>query len=310
MTVSDGAEGADLDDRTIKAAHAANFDALNEQVAGNAFDKHVRFFNFGYVAVDDEPLAGPTLGPNFPNRESAQLLFEVVGDVDLTGKRVAEIGCGRGGNLWTTSRYLGAAHVVGLDIAFRSVSFATQSRTKGPSSFVQGDAEVLPFASASMDAVLSVETSCTYPDIERFYREVVRILKPGGWFLYTDLMPGILVDPVRQGLPKLGLELMAERNISANVAASREQRAERQKLAFGDTEDKLSFDEWVGEEGSELNASLRDGSNAYQIFRFRKLEGVDPDPAPLLDEASRVAVRQGSRHAVDLLTIRAAPAAS
>src|SRR5688572_33476725 len=94
----------DVDDAALKALQADNFDNLNEMVADSPFDKHVRFFNFGYRVLGDEQPVGPTLGAGFPNQDSALLLFQVIGDTALAGRRVAEIGCGRGGNLWLVRR--------------------------------------------------------------------------------------------------------------------------------------------------------------------------------------------------------------
>lgn len=53
--------------------------------------------------------------------------------------------------------------------------------------FVHGDAENLPFPDESFDAVINVEAAHLYPDYPRFLREVARVLRPGGHFLYADL---------------------------------------------------------------------------------------------------------------------------
>lgn len=100
-------------DAALKASQAANFDNLNEVVADSKFDRHLRFFNFGYRPLGDEEPVGPRLGPGFPNQDSAQLLFQVIGPTDLTGARVVEVGCGRGGNLWLLRRHFGTAEVIG-----------------------------------------------------------------------------------------------------------------------------------------------------------------------------------------------------
>ena len=99
--------------------------------------------------------------------------------------------------------------------------------------FVNGDAESLPLATDSVDVLLSLETSCTYPDLERFYREVARVLRPGGTFLYADLMPTAIVDSIEVVLGRLGLDRGYHRDISANVVASRQARAGRQARRLG-----------------------------------------------------------------------------
>lgn len=301
------------DDRRLKQDQAGNFDALNEVLAGTPFDRHLRFFNFGYQTLDqDSAPAGPTLGRNFPNKESAQLLFEVVGDTVLTGARVIEVGCGRGGNLWLVDRYYGAREVVGIDIAATSVRFARGSVTgsepaspSGTAAFVQGDAERLPLADDCADAVLSVETSCTYPDLGAFFLEVARIMAPGGWFGYTDLVDRRLFPAVKAALDTAGFDLVTERDITANVRASRDARASRQQLAFGPTDGANTgvFDEFVAAGGSTLHRYLTGDERIYHLLRLRRRAGAVP-PGPLFDASQQELIRACAQETVDLLALR------
>lgn len=294
----------------LKAAQAENFDNLNDVVAGSAFDKHLRFFNFGYRPLDGEPVAGPTLGALFPNRDSAQLLFEVVGPTDLTGARVLEVGCGRGGNLWLLRRSYDVAHVIGVDIAHKSVAFCRDAMPDDDASFLHGDAEQVPVGSNLADAIISVETSCTYPDIEAFFRDVARILRVGGQFLYTDLIDHELLPAFVAVLEGLGLERTFQRDITPNVNASRRARAERQKLAFGDhdTGDEATMAEFVGQTGSRLFDYLSGEERSYTILRFTKRAHVDPPAERVLTAAQQDLVRRHAADAVDLLTIPSASA--
>ncbi|MEZ5178617.1 MAG: methyltransferase domain-containing protein [Acidimicrobiales bacterium] len=292
-------------DAALKASQAANFDNLNEVVADSKFDRHLRFFNFGYRPLGDDEPVGPRLGPGFPNQDSAQLLFQVIGPTDLTGARVVEVGCGRGGNLWLLRRHYGTAAVVGADIAYKSVAFCRRSMPEDDAQFVVADAERVPLGSGIADAVVSVETSCTYPDIEWFFRDVARMVKVGGHFLYTDLLLTALVDPFVAVLEQLGFELEHRRDITANVCASRDARAARQKLAFGETPDadEVTMAEFVGREGSRLYDSLTDGEHQYTILRFRKAASVEPPAERLLAEPIAALVREQAQLAVELLTI-------
>ena len=300
--------GSAAGDAALKAGQADNFDNLNDVVAGSPYDKHLRFFNFGYRPLEGDPVAGPNLSVAFPNRDSAQLLFEVVGDAELTGATVAEIGCGRGGNLWLLRRYYETAQVVGVDIAYKSIVFCRSSMPDDDASFVHGDAEQVPLASGFADAVVSVETSCTYPDIESFFRNVARVLKVGGRFLYTDLIDHELMQPFIDALGTLGLRLDFQRDITPNVAASRAARAARQKLAFGKRgdEDQTAMSEFVGEDGSELFDYLSGVDRSYTILRFTKTDDVDPPADRMLTPEQQELVRQHAAQAVDLLTIPSA----
>lgn len=274
------AVGSTADDEELKSRHARNFDDLNDAFAGEPFDAHLRFLNFGYRPLDSEGRLGPRLGAAFPNRDSAQLLFQVIGDAEIDGRDIVEIGCGRGGNLWLLRRTHEPASVTGVDLSARCIDFARESVVDDPEArFVVGDAEDVPLGADSADIVLSVETSCTYPHVEAFFREVRRLLRPSGRFLWTDLVPVSLVDAHLRVLTGLGFEVDHRRDITENVLAARTARAARQRKAFGDRPvgDLPAVAEFVGDEGSEFHRALRDGSHRYLLFR---LTLADDGPAP------------------------------
>jgi SAM-dependent methyltransferase len=299
----------DVDDAALKALQADNFDNLNEVVADSPFDRHMRFFNFGYRTLGDEQPVGPKLGAGFPNQDSAQLLFQVIGDTPIEGRSVVEIGCGRGGNLWLLQRYFGPSRVFGGDIAYRSMAFCRASMPGSDAQFAVTDAEQVPLGDGVADIVLSVETSCTYPQVESFFRNVARVLKVGGQFLYTDLMQVGLIQPFIDTLTALGLELTYQRDITPNVSASRDARAARQKLAYGNrpSDDDAAMLEYVGESGSRLYELLTNQEYEYTILRFRKVAEVAPPDHDLLDADAKAAVRDLAELAVELLTIPSIP---
>ena len=58
-----------------------------------------------------------------------------------------------------------------------------------PIEFVEGDAENLPFASASFDAVLSIYGSMFAPDHKKVATELARVVKPGGTIALASWTP-------------------------------------------------------------------------------------------------------------------------
>lgn len=102
--------------------------------------------------------------------------------------RVLEIGVGTGANL----PFYGAAasEVIGLEPSRAMLDDAEKLAAGlrgGPRfSFVVGGAEALPFPDASFDTVIACLVFCTIPDTENAAREALRVLKPGGEFLFFE----------------------------------------------------------------------------------------------------------------------------
>lgn len=151
-------------------------------------DKRLTFLNYGYQEE----------GSNFDwiNEEdleqkcSANLIRTLLGDADLRGKKILEIGSGRGGNCSYLVRYVGAASVTGLDFCPAHIEFCDRVHRLDGLSFVAGDAMALPFADEEFDVVINIESSHSYPDLNRFGEEVRRVLKKDGVFFYADTMKG------------------------------------------------------------------------------------------------------------------------
>ena len=99
---------------------------------------------------------------------------------DLGGKRVLDIGCGLGGK---TVAYAEAnARVTGVDLSEKNVAQCSAfARSRGvEASFAAGDAERLPFAGGSFDAVIANDSLEHFGNPERALVELARVLKPGG----------------------------------------------------------------------------------------------------------------------------------
>jgi SAM-dependent methyltransferase len=114
-----------------------------------------------------------------------QLVREQIGVV--SGLRVLEIACGRGGYVRELAR--AGAEIIGGDFSFRALQAATErSREDGtaaPAALIQSDAQNLPFADNSFDVLISCETVEHLPDVRRAFAEMFRVTKPGGRFFLT-----------------------------------------------------------------------------------------------------------------------------
>ena len=110
------------------------------------------------------------------------------------GMVVADIGCGAGMDLLLAAKAVGpGGHAIGIDMTEAMAARARGSARAAGLQNVQvrlGDAMSLPLADASVDVVISNGVLNLTPDKSVAYAEVFRVLKPGGRFLYADIIVG------------------------------------------------------------------------------------------------------------------------
>jgi SAM-dependent methyltransferase len=97
-----------------------------------------------------------------------------------TGREVLEVGCGFGANLLSLQG--ASARLVGLDpvAVYRQMAPILAAREgRDPVEIVGGLGEALPFADASFEVVLCY-SSHQYMDLEPAFRQMARVLRPGG----------------------------------------------------------------------------------------------------------------------------------
>ncbi len=106
---------------------------------------------------------------------------------DLNGRRLLEIGCGRGDfSIWLAKQFPDA-EIVGVDFSTTAISIA-QSRAAAAAvnaQFVVGDAEALGFSDDEFDYVISCECFEHVPNPEKMAGEIGRVLRPSGKFILT-----------------------------------------------------------------------------------------------------------------------------
>jgi SAM-dependent methyltransferase len=233
--------------------------------------EEVLFLNY---AFESEPPVGLSLDPvDEPNRACVQLYHHVASQVELQGRDVLEVSSGHGGGASWITRTMRPASYTGLDLNPAGIEFCRRRHRIAGLDFIQGDAQKLPFADRSLDAVLNVEASHCYPDFPGFLREVLRVLRPGGHFLYADFRFGEDVLEWERALDSTALELCQTREINREVLRGMNCNAERSRALI--VERLPAFlhslgSDFAGIPGSRVYDALKDGALSYRSFCFRK----------------------------------------
>jgi SAM-dependent methyltransferase len=107
-----------------------------------------------------------------------------------SGTRLLDVGCGAGQLALIAAR--DGARVTGCDIAVNWVDLARQrAAVEGLQvAFEEGDAEALPYADGSFDAVVSLIGAMFAPRPELVAAEMTRVCRPGGMIAMANWTPG------------------------------------------------------------------------------------------------------------------------
>jgi SAM-dependent methyltransferase len=191
---------------------------------GEEMVKEVRK-RYGAIAVSGSSCCGPTPATSCCGTASAseQLgyrgteLASVPGEADLglgcgaplgfldlkPGETVLDLGSGPGLDALLAARQVGpTGRVIGVDMTPEMLARARATAARGGASqveFREGRLESLPVDDGSVDAVTSNCVINLVPDKAAVFREVARVLKPGGRVVVSDI---VLERPLPEAVAK------------------------------------------------------------------------------------------------------------
>lgn len=155
-------------------------------------------------------------------RYPIQLYHHLCIQVELKDKVIVEVGSGRGGGANFIARYHKPKLITGVDLSPNAVSLCNKSYNLDNLNFLVGDSAKLPFEDNSVDVIFNVESSHCYPSIADFISEVCRVLKPGGHFLYCDLVIDSDLDDHLNKLKNSNLSDLNYIDITENIIKASE----------------------------------------------------------------------------------------
>lgn len=232
----------------------------------------VLFLNYGYEEAP--PMALPLTAADEPDRFPIQLYHRTATQVDIDGREVLEVSCGHGGGAAYLMRTLHPASYTALDLNTVAIDFCRRRHKLPGLTFVQGNAERLPFPDKSFDVVINVEAAINYQNVPRFFAEVRRVLRPGGHFLYADIRYADTMAQWEKDIAGIQMRMVSETVINDEVMRGLEnnrlltqitRRLPNIALVRGIASD------YAGGPGSLIYRRLENGEASYRLFCFANI---------------------------------------
>jgi SAM-dependent methyltransferase len=134
------------------------------------------FANYGYWEAD-----------TVSAREACENLMDrLMGMMPDRQGEVLDVACGLGATSRHLARQFGAENVTGINISPKQLEVCRE--TSPGSRFLEMDATRLDFADATFDHIVCVEAAFHFEPRRLFLEEALRVLKPGGSLVLSDIL--------------------------------------------------------------------------------------------------------------------------
>lgn len=232
------------------------------------------YMNYGYAEIDGKNSEPELDSSDEVNRLSFQLYHQLASEIEIEHKSVLEVGSGRGGGASMIKKYLKPKKMIGLDYSSNAVKLCNKNHGRDGLSFVEGDAENLPFNHESFDAVINVESSHCYDSMNRFLSEVKKVLKPGGHFLFTDFRYSHEMEELEKQINESGMKVLKKRDITPNVVQALDEDHDRRMKEISKSVPKFfvkQFQEFAGVKDSVVYNQFKNRNSIYFAYILQKV---------------------------------------
>ena len=236
-----------------------------QRLGKRAHDSGWTFMNYGYKYKNQKTLN--LTSKDESNRMFIQLYDYVASQIPIKDGEILEVGSGRGGGSSFLSRYHHPKSITGLDYSKSAIKLSNELHGNVDNLFFKlGDAENLPFKDNTFDAVINIESSHCYGNMERFLSEVSRVVKPGGYFGWADLRAKDMVKETEFAFEKSNLTCIYNKTITPEVINALDDIHDTKMKMINNHVPKFlrsAFTDFAGAKNSKIYNSFKSGDAVY-----------------------------------------------
>lgn len=208
------------------------------------------FMNYGAIFDDKQDYTFDQLSEN--------LLQSVLMDNEFNGKRLLEVGCGRGGNLNYLAEQYDFERLIGIDFVPENIAYCSENCNK-KCRFLVGDAEGF-YINNYFDYVLNIESSIHYTNLNKFIENAHNCLVTGGKLLLADVILSENVSFYRNAMQSAGFFEIQEYDYTNETIKANKYKRGRLRPKYTS---KVTRDDDIGK-------GLEDGTMKYMVFHANK----------------------------------------
>ena len=250
-----------------KASYREFYDDVTRRLERSGMGEASFFLNYGYVSLGDGDEARSEVPAQVFNPSSVRLAFELIGATPLDGRRVLDVGCGRGGTVALLAETLRRRWPPASTSRPRRSRSAGECTAIRSARFEVGDAEHLPFEAERFDAVTNIESSHTYPNLRGVLRRSGARAGGGRNVPLHRPAAGAALDGSADAAAVARLHDGKRPRHHANVLASCDEVAATRTQAFG--RQQRGIDNFLAVPGSAVYEQMRSGAWEYRMLRAR-----------------------------------------
>ncbi len=232
----------------------------------------LNFMNYGFI--DDTHLE--LIEEDEKSRLFIQLYNRNIRDLEIEGKQILEVGSGRGGGASWIARTYSPEMLTAIDYSPEAAKMCSRKFSHIENlRYFEGNAMKMTFDDELFDVVYNVESSHCYSDMAAFSREVFRVLRPGGYFAWTDFRDKKGLKIAQEAFSAAGFKTIKQSEITTEVIAALDKISEEKKEMIGKGTGRIirrSFETFAGVKGTPVYESFQNKSLGYYHCMLQKSE--------------------------------------